>query len=453
MAFAVSFTRSSPASSFNPNSRFVQIIKRRSLDEMIDRGASRRQFLRAAGIGICLPILDRFTCSARGDDNTPQRKRIVTICTTLGLHGPDFFPQAVGAGYEPSPYLRVLGERLSDVTVFSGLSHPEQSGSDGHSSERTWLTSAAHPGLGGFRNTLSFDQLAAERLGYVTRFPSLVIGTSHSSQSYTRSGVMIPAVARPSELFAQLFLDGTAEQVASEVRRLGEGRSILDSVSEEAKRIARTSGRRDRQRLAEYFESVREMERRLHAAEAWSQRPKPHVDAEPPAEIQNEADLIGRTELMFELIPLALQTDSSRVIAMTMQGRNDVPPVPGVSIDHHNLSHHGQDEAKIAQLKLIEMAQMRALAKLLAALHDRTENGARLLDHTAVLFGSNLGNANSHDWRNLPILLAGGGFKHGEHRAFDAENNTPLANLFVTLLQSQGHTVDAFGSSTSALSL
>ena len=134
-----------------------------------------------------------------------------------------------------------------------------------------------------------------------------------------------------------------------------------------------------------------------------------------------------------------------------MQGGNSVPPVKGVTIDHHNLSHHGQDPAKIAQLRLIEEAEMQVVRDLLGKLKTKQEGGSPLLDKTMVLFGSNLGNANSHDTRNLPILLAGGGFKHGRHVAFDADKNTRLCNLFVTMLQRLGVETDAFGSSTGTL--
>ena len=133
-----------------------------------------------------------------------------------------------------------------------------------------------------------------------------------------------------------------------------------------------------------------------------------------------------------------------------VSGRNDVPPVPGVSIDHHNLSHHGQDPEKIKQLKLIEDAEMKAFASLLSGLKAKTEGAGALLDRTTVLFGSNLGNANSHDTLNLPILVAGGRFKHGQHLAFDAKNNVPLSNLFVSLLQGMGMEADKFGTSTKA---
>jgi hypothetical protein len=223
----------------------------------------------------------------------------------------------------------------------------------------------------------------------------------------------------------------------------------MDTVMGEAEQFGRRIGREDKEKLAEYFSSVREMEQRLVASEAWIHKPKPHVDATPPQDIKESNDLIGQIQLLFELIPLALQTDSTRLITVMIQGRNDVPPVPGVSIDHHNLSHHGQDPEKLRQLQLVEEAQIKALEKLLSDMKRKTEGDRRLLDSTAMLFGSNLGNANSHDTKNLPILLAGGRFRHGQHLMLDREKNTPLSNLFVQIAQQMGQPVERFGTSTS----
>ncbi len=414
---------------------------------------SRRMFLRGAGVGLALPWLDRFDACARERDPKRLPQRTVMICTSLGIYGPNLFPAQTGRGFEETPYLQQLKPHLDDVTIYSGLSHPDQSGSDGHAGERTWLTAAPHPGLGGFRNTISMDQLVVEQLGYVTRFPSLVLGMDAGSQSFTRSGVMVPAVSSPSKLFADLFLEGTPDEVSQQVNRLRDGRSILDMIAGEAKRLDRGNNRRDQDRIDEYFQSVREMERRLADAQAWSTRPKPKVDATKPEDITNDRDLIGRMRLMFELIPLALQTDSTRVITMLIQGRSDVVEVPGVSIDHHNLSHHGQDPEKLAQLALVEQAEFRALQALLTSLKSKEEGGVRLLDNTSLIFGSNLGNANNHDTHNLPILVAGGGRTRGEHIAFDSTRNVPLSNLFLSLLHRQGIEVDRFGSSTGTLPL
>lgn len=413
---------------------------------------SRRTFLRGTGVSLALPFLEamlpaRVLASAV---EAAAPKRMVAICTSLGIYGPAFFPKETGRGYGSTPYLDLLKDYRDDFTVFSGLSHPEQSGADGHSSEQTWLTCARHPGLSGFRNTISVDQYIAEKIGLKTRYSSLVLGTNHSSQSYTRSGVMIPSETMPSKVFAKLFINGNKGEVENQMRKLREGRSIMDAVGEEAKRFGAKMGAGDREKLDEYFTSVREMEGRLATAEEWVQKPKPGMDEKISADVAEANDIIGRTQLLFELVPLALQTDSTRLITILIQGRGDVPPVPGVSMDHHNLSHHGQDPEKIRQLELIERAKLTAYSKLLGSLKQKKEEGGSLLDNTSVLFGSNLGNANSHDWRNLPILLAGGGFKHGSHIACDEKDNTPLANLFVQVMQKMGVEEEAFGSSSKA---
>ena len=413
---------------------------------------SRRAFLHGSGVSLALPFLEAMMPRVSSAAGATPPKRMVFACASLGIYGPSLYPKETGRDYSLTPYLDVLKEHRDDFTLFSGVSHPDQAGADGHTSQMTWLTSAKGPGLGGFRNTISVDQLVAEKIGHETRYPSLVLSTAgQTSQSYTRSGVMVQAQSKPSQVFARLFLDGTPGEMQAQMRKLKEGRSIMDTVQEEAKRLERRVGGADREKLDEYYTSVREMEERLLKAEAWVQKPKPKVDARPPADVQNESDLIARMRLLFDLIPLALQTDSTRAITVLVQGRNDVPPVQGVTIDHHNLSHHGQDPMKIEQLQRIEREEFGDYRDLLAALKAKKEGGGSLLDSTMVLFGSNLGNANSHDWHNLPLLLAGGGFKHGQHVAYDAKNNQPMCNLFVSMLQRMGVEAGSFGSSTGTL--
>jgi hypothetical protein len=317
----------------------------------------------------------------------------------------------------------------------------------------TWLSAAPHPGLAGFRNSISVDQLAREQLGQVTRFPSIELSThGTTSQSYSSGGVMIPAEWRPSVLFERLFLQGKPQEIDRQRAQLKEGRSVLDGLMNQTKALARRVGEADRRRLEAYFDSLRQSERELQVAGEWLDKPKPKVDQSVPRDIQQDNDLIGRTQQLIDLIPLIVQTDSSRIISVVIQGRNDVPPIDGVSMDHHNLSHHGQDESKIEQLQRIETAIVRCFGGLLAALRSKDESGDTLLSNTTVVFGSNLGNANSHDWRNLPILFAGGRFRHGQHIGYDPDRNVPLCNLFVTMLQKHmGFAVDRFASSTSTL--
>ena len=411
----------------------------------------RRTFLKATGVALALPALEAMGGSSIAEKSKPQR--MVLVCTTLGLHGPNFFPKQVGADYEISPYLKHVENYRNKMTVFSGLSHPDQSGASGHSSEKTWLTGAIHPDLNGFQNTISIDQFVAEKFGFVTRIPNLILNTNGTgSQSYTRNGVMVPADEKPSNVFSKLFLAGKPNEIKKQRQKLNDGQSILDTLGAETKRIQSKVSKSDRKRLEEYFESIRATEKRFSKANEWLDKPKPKVKEKQPRDVGDQTDLIGRMNLLMDLIPLVVETDSSRVIVMQIAGRGDVPKIPGVSVGHHNLSHHGQDEEKIAQLEKVENAIMKAMGRLLKGLTDRKESSTSLLDNTMVLFGSNLGNANSHDWRNLPILFAGGDFDHGKHVAFDAKDNTPLSNLYVTMLRKMGIEVDQFSTSNGVLS-
>jgi hypothetical protein len=411
---------------------------------------SRRTFLRAAGVSLALPWLDALAPARGPADAAEPPRRLVCVCTPLGLYPPHLFPEKAGKDYALTPYLEVLKDFRDDFTVLSGLSHPEVGHS--HDSLSSFLTAAPHPeNRAGFRNTISLDQFAAERLGDQTRFPSLALSHEGHSLSWTRSGALVPSDTSPARVFARLFVEGRPEEVQAQLRRLRDGQSILDRVGGQVKKLESDLGANDRDKLDEYFTSVRELERRLVKAEEWSKKPKPKVDVPPPQDVPDAADVIGRTRLLFDVTHLALQTDSTRLVTILLGGTSTVPPIPGVSLDHHNLSHHGQDPAKIAQLKIIELETMKVLHDLLAKLRQTKEGSARLLDRTAVFFGSNLGNGSSHSSKDLPIVLAGGGFKHGRHLAFDPTNPPPLCNLYVTLLQRLGVEADTFGSSSGAL--
>ncbi len=193
------------------------------------------------------------------------------------------------------------------------------------------------------------------------------------------------------------------------------------------------------------------MERQLQADEAWVKRPKPVVSEPPPSDTLDRSDSIGRARLLFNLTKLALQTDSTRVVSIFIRGMDLKPPIEGVTEDHHGLSHHGRNPAKIEQLRIIERAEMTAFHDFLVALRNIKDGDGTLLDHTQVLIGSNLGDASGHGTTNLPILLAGGGYKHGQHIAGDPKNNTPLGKLFVNMLQRFGVETNAFGSGTGTI--
>ena len=262
---------------------------------------------------------------------------------------------------------------------------------------------------------------------------------------------MIPAMARPSQVFAKLFLQGKPHEVAREKQKLGDGRSILDSLSDQRSRLLRNASSADRNTLDAYFEAVRETELDLSEAGVWMNRHKPRVDAEIPEDVAEKADMLGRIKLLFQLVPVIIQTDSSRVVSIVIQHNHGITILNGVDSEHHNLSHHGRDPDKIAQLKLIERAILGEFGQLLTHLKSHEEAGSPLLDHTLTLFGSNLGNAASHDPRNNPILLAGGGLNHGGYHAHDPQDNTPLSNLYVRMLQEIGIEADSFASSSGRL--
>ncbi|MCR9117615.1 MAG: DUF1552 domain-containing protein, partial [bacterium] len=264
-------------------------------------------------------------------------------------------------------------------------------------------------------------------------------------------GAMIPAHDSPAKLFRELFVTDPAAKQAEQVKRARSGRSIMDLVSEDAKRLSRDLGKRDQDRLDQYFSSVRDLEHRLAESEAWANRPKPKVDEPMPTDITNGNDFVGRQQLMSRMIRLALQTDSTRVVSYHLGGSGGVVPLKGVDEGYHSLSHHGRDEEKLSQLGLVEEAIVNAWGEFIRELSNIDESGESLLDRTSVFLTSNLGNASNHSNSNMPVLIAGGGFKHGQHLAFDQRKNYPLPNLYLSILQRMGFETDRFASSTGTM--
>lgn len=382
---------------------------------------------------------------------------MLLISNNLGVLPKLFFPKSSGVDYELSPYLAELSGFRRDFTVFSGLSHPGVVG--GHSTENCFLTAARGPTKSGFRNQLSLDQYAAERLGQTTRFPTLNLGVNidkaNRSLSWTRDGVLLPAEDGAAALFRKMFVQGDAAAVARQLRRLEERGSILDTLLDETKQLSRGLGRNDRASLEQYFTSIREIEERLHVAGEWERRPKPTATLPPPVDIDDKKLFFEKFALMLSMAQLAFESDSTRIVTLMV----DAFATPAFRLKenqnttdgYHNLSHHGQAAEKVRQLEDADRRQMVLLRELLQNLADKREGDVRLFDRTLVLYGSNMGDANTHDNTNLPILLAGGGFKHGKHLAFKRDDNTPLSNLFVSLLQRVGVETDTFGSSTGTL--
>ena len=428
-----------------------------SRSSIFRRTLSRRTILRGMGVSLALPLLE---CMAAGSEMTEppdSPRRMLLISNNLGVLPGPFFPTTSGREYEASLYLSELAEFRDDFTVFSGLSHPDVVG--GHSTENCFLTAARGPTRSGFRNSISLDQFAAERLGHVTRFPAMNLGVNidraNRSLSWTRDGVLLPAEDSAPALFRKMFVQGDAAQVAQQLHRLEERGSILDTLMNETRQFGSRLGAQDKARLDQYFTSVREVEQRLHSAREWEIRARPVTDDVAPPDIQDNKLFFEKFDLMLSMARLALETDSTRIITLMVDAfatpsfklGND----QNTSDGYHNLSHHGQAADKLQQLEDTDRQQMQLLKKLMQKLASNTEGEQRLLDRTMVLFGSNMGDSNTHDNSNLPILLAGGGFQHGQHLKFNSKNNTPLCNLYVSMLQQMKLESDRFGSSTGTL--
>lgn len=421
------------------------------------RPLSRRSFLRGAGVALSLPLLDVMRPAfARDPEPAAAPRRMLAVCNNLGLLPEEFFPTEPGRGYKPSPYLELLAEHRDDFTVFSGVWHPDVDG--GHPADNCFLTAAPHPGNAAFRNTISLDQYAAERVGHLTRFPSLTLGVNvargQRSLSWTGTGALIPCEEKAAEVFRRLFLQGSPAEVQAQVRRLGQGQSVMDAVAGQLGDLRRNVGTTDRERLDQYLSGVRDLEKRLAAAREWETKPKPKVDAEPPVDPSDPREYMEKVRLMYDTARLAFETDSTRFITLMLDSVNS----PAIELDghdltdgYHNLSHHGKSPEKLAQLKAIDREHMKLLADLFGRLKAHREGGETLLERTMVLYGSNLGNANTHVTTNLPVLLAGGGFRHGQHLAFDRERNYPLPNLFVSMLQKLGIEAERFATSTGTM--
>jgi hypothetical protein len=413
------------------------------------RRLSRRTFLRGAGVTMALPFLGAMESALAAGPASRREppRRFVAMTLGLGLLGENLYPREAGRDWSPSPYLKAIQDLREQLTLISGASHPGVGG--GHRAEASILTCNPAGSTGRAKNTISLDQYMAKHLGGETRFPSLVLSSSGSSSpSYTEAGSMIPAEDSPARLFSKLFVNDSAAARETQADRLRHGRSIMDLVLDDAKRLTRQVGPGDQRRLDAYFSSVRDLEVRLAESEAWANRPKPKVDAPRPVDINNSNDFVGRQRLMSGVIKLALQTDSTRFITYHLGGSGGVVPLEGVEEGYHSLSHHGRDDDKLEQLAIVEAEIIAAWGEFLRSLAEVDEQGRSLLDSTPVLLTSNLGNASSHDNRNMPVLLAGGGFRHGQHLAFDKGDNAPLPNLYVSLLNRLGLEDESFFSST-----
>jgi hypothetical protein len=423
---------------------------------------NRRFFLRAAGISMALPLLESLggrifaqnaaVGSLAGKEVSAVRPmRMVCIGNLLGFYPPAFFPKKTGTDYELPESIEALKPHQKDFTLYSGLDHGIKGGHFAMSSFLSGVKTSDAKGMP--EGNITVDQRAAETLGGATRFPSLTLGSESGIHggclmSWTRSGTRVPPISTPRELFQKLFINEDAKSLAASMDRLDEKGSILDALNGDAKSLQRHLGKRDKEKLDEYFTSVRDVEQQIELHRKWASVPKPDPKIKEP----KNTDFVSDLPLMYDLIALALQTDSTRIATLEIGGDFEASAF-GLSGGYHGLSHHGMREDAIKGLIKMERYQVEQFAKFLARLKSIEDGSGNLLDHSMVLFGSGMGNANSHQNTNLPIILAGGGFKHGEHKAIPAKGpgRQMLCNLYLSMLHRFGAEVDAFGTSTGTL--
>jgi hypothetical protein len=416
----------------------------------------RRFILRSLGATLALPGLCSLSAKALSGNPTVQvakgagigARRFVAIGNLLGYQTKQLFPKTTGRDYEKTTLLEPLWEQRDLMTVFRGLDHGVKGGHFAvHSFLSGVLNSEAQNRPDG---NVSLDQFLAEEIGHQTRFPSLTVGSEGGIHggcqlAWTKSGVRVPPITNPAELFDKLFASDSAERRTRREQENHVQASILDSVREEAKRLSGQVNQEDKAKLEEYFTSVRDVEKRLELRQRWTHLPKPTAPFGKPANRNAVDDL----PLMYELIALALQTDSTRIATLEVGG-DFLPQNLGIKKDYHGLSHHGNDPESIASLIALERYQVAQYAKFVSRLTQMKDGEGTLLDSTTVLFGSGMGDANSHRNTDLPIFLAGGGYKHGNFRevAREVKHKVPLCNLFVDIAQKMGVETHAFGSST-----
>lgn len=415
----------------------------------------RRTFLRAGAVALGLPLLDAMIPSVFGEEGKSrvaslQPRRMVLIHRPLGTYHPHLVPSAAGPNYEATRFLKKLEAHRGRFTVFSSMGHPNYP--NAHDTEPAIFTGVRDFNARDLHNSISLDQVAAKKVGSQTRFPFVLLNKVWSqSLSWNEKGVPIPHEGDPITVFRRMFIEGTPAEVRSEMKRLQQGHSILDDLRAQLKSLTGSLGAADRDRIEVMTNSIREAEEQLKQEELWSKRPKP-TPSMSLAEMQKPTnDWISQQNKWLALMHLALQTDSTRVIVLGMNEHN-IANVPDLQIQHHDASHHGKDPAKIEQLSRYEDKEFETFAQFLGKLVESNENGTSLLDNTQVLFTSNLGDASAHSSSNLPVLLAGGGYKHQGHVAFDEKKNKPLCNLYVRMLQQMGVETDRFGSSDGVIS-
>ena len=406
----------------------------------------RRALLRGAGIALTLPFLDSsFPRSAAASTNAKKSpRRLVCIGNHLGYYPGNFFPKHAGRKFQISPTLQPVQRHRDDFTIFSNL---DDGMTGGHKGVQAFLSGIRKDESSGFPDkNMTIDQVAAEHVGSATRFPSITAGLGFGTDlCWTRSGVRIPPVNNPARLFEALFVQSDAASLRGQRTRLTHRASVLDALRESAGQLERQLSAADRQKLDQYLTSVRDVEKQLQMSQTWLDKPKP---ASPIDSVVDQDRMhIEEIPLFYDLLTLALQTDSTRVATfeIPMGFRTSELEVGS----YHGLSHHSKSEERLGQLQIVDAYLMTQFAHFI----DRMKE-AQVFDHTAVVWGSGMGNGSSHSNRNLPVILAGGGMNHQGHIVCPVEDHkrVPLSNLWLSTLQWFGVEADRFGKSTGTFS-
>ena len=411
---------------------------------------NRRTLLRGTGVAMSLPLLEAMIPAGRAATRKRKPiKRFVCLSNNYGVYQKAFFPDPTQAGknYDVPETLKALGRHREDFTVFQNLDHGFTGGHQGV----PVLLSGVRPVLAHnyAEGNISLDQKLAEHHGAATRFSSLTLGCRERNLlSFTRTGVQVPSIDLRAA-YRAMFLEDSAEKKASSAENFKRHSSILDVVKDQAKSLNKELGKQDQEKLEEYFDSVRTLEKKIVQQEPWINRPKPKTDVPEPNPGNGTAEQLKAT---IEIIALALQTDSTRAITLSSGFANGDF---GLNGGYHGFSHHGERPDPVAALKKIEGYQIQMMSYLIDLLKAQEDpiNGGTLFDHTSILYGCGMA-AGTHQTKNLPLVLAGGGFKHGEHKVYPDHdsNRVPAANLLLSILQNSGLEIDRFGSSTGALS-
>ena len=420
----------------------------------------RRFFLTSAGASLALPGLSSLVAKTANSLATVHAtqgagigaRRFVAVGNLLGFQQKSFFPSIEGREYESTILLKPLESLRDKMTVYRGLDHGIRGG---HFAVHSFLSGVLHSEARDRKNgNVTIDQYLAEKVGNQTRFPSLTVGSEGGIHggcqlSWTRSGVRVPPITNPGDLFDRLFSNDSPKR---RLERKGENRlqkSILDAVNDEAKGLSKKVNFEDREKLDEYFTSIRDVEKRIELRHRWADHPKPNAPLNKPANKNTVDDL----PILYELIALALQTDSTRIATLEIGG-SFLPQNLGIDKSYHSLSHHGNKADAITDLIKLETYQIEQYGKFLGRLQSIQDGEGTLLDSTSVLFGSGIGNGNSHTNSDLPIIVAGGGYKHGDFKKVETKGikKVRLCNLYVDLAQRMGVETDSFGNSTGRFS-